>query len=114
MFTRESKTSTQLSTNKTFIKLKITNKIDNKVCNTIILLLFLTYERGTLKKVKRIINESDVKVAMRPVRTIDQIFPSLKDPNNLEEKSCVVYNVPCSDCNFVYIGQTKRDVKSRH
>ena len=50
---------------------------------------------------------------MRPVRTIGQILPSPKDQHNPEEKSCVVYQVPCSDCNFVYIGQTKRDLKSR-
>ena len=49
---------------------------------------------------------------MKPVRTIDQILPP-KDPHNPKEKSCVVYQVPCSDCNFVYIGQTKRKLKSR-
>ena len=46
---------------------------------------------------------------MRPVRTIGQNLPASKDPHNPEEKSCVVYQVPCSECNFVYIGQTKRD-----
>ena len=50
---------------------------------------------------------------MRPVRTIGQILPPPKDPLNPEEKSCVVYQVLCSDCNFVYIRQTKRDLKSR-
>ena len=50
---------------------------------------------------------------MRPVRIIGQILPSPKDPHNSEEKSCIVYQVPCSDCNFVYIGQTKRDLKLR-
>jgi len=34
-------------------------------------------------------------------------------PQTCEEKSCIVYQVPCSDCEFVYIGQTKRDLKSR-
>ena len=69
--------------------------------------------QGTAGKVRRILNEAGVKVAMRSVRTIGQILPSPKDPQNPEEKSCVVYQVPCSDCNFVYIGQTKRELKSR-
>ena len=50
---------------------------------------------------------------MKPVRTIGQILPSPKNPHNPEEKSCVLYQVPCSYCNFVYIEQTKRDLKSR-
>ena len=52
-----------------------------------------------------------MKIAMKPVRTIGQILPSSKDPHNPEKKSCVVYQVPCSDLNFVYIGQTERDLK---
>ena len=73
----------------------------------------IPYIQGTSEKVRRILNEAGVKVDMRPVRTIGQILPFPKDPHNPEEKSCVVYQVPCSDCNFVYIGQTKRDLKSR-
>ena len=50
---------------------------------------------------------------MKPVCTIGQILPSPKDSLSLEEKSCLVYQVPYFDCDFVYIGQTKRDLKSR-
>ena len=71
----------------------------------------IPYIQGTSEKV-RILNEAGVKVEMKPVRTNGQIFPS-EDPHNLEEKSCVVYQVSCSDSNLVYIGQTKRDLKSR-
>ena len=53
------------------------------------------------------------KVAMKPIHTIGRILPSLKDPLTLEEKSCLVYQLPCFDCDFVYIGQTKWDHKSR-
>ena len=60
--------------------------------------------QGTSEKVRRILNEAGVKVAMRPVRIIGQVLPSSKDPHSTEEKNCVVYQVPCSDCNFVYIG----------
>ena len=54
-----------------------------------------------------------MKVAMKPIHTIGRILPSPNDPLTLEEKSCLVYQVPCFDCDFVYIGQTKRDLKSR-
>ena len=50
---------------------------------------------------------------MRPVHTIGRILPSPTDPHNPEEKNCVVNQVACSKCNFVYIGQTKQDLNSR-
>ena len=50
---------------------------------------------------------------MKPIHTIDGI-PSLpKYPLTLEDTNCFVYQVPCFDCNFVYIGQAKWDIKSR-
>ena len=64
-------------------------------------------------KIQRIQNEVGVKVAMKPDLTIRKLLPSLKDPLDNSEKSCLVYQVPCRDCSFVYIGQTKRDLKSR-
>ena len=53
------------------------------------------------------------KVVMKPVHTIGRILPSPKDPLTLQEKSCLVYRVPCFGCDFVHIEQTKRDLKSR-
>ena len=50
---------------------------------------------------------------MRPFHTIGQTLPSPKDPTSPDEKSCLIYQVPCSNCEFVYIGQTKRDLKTR-
>ena len=73
----------------------------------------IPYIQGTSEKIRRVLNEAGVKVAMKPIHTIGRILPSPKDPLTLEEKSCLVYQVPCFDCDFVYIGQTKRDLKSR-
>ena len=69
----------------------------------------IPYIQGTSEKIRRVLNEAGVKVAMKPIHTIGRILPSPKDPLTLEEKSCLVYQVPCFDCDFVYIGQTKRD-----
>ena len=51
--------------------------------------------------------------AIKLVHTIGRITPSPKDSLTFEEKSCLVYQVPCFDCEFVYIEQAKRDLKSR-
>ena len=66
-----------------------------------------------MEKVRRILIKAGVKVAMRRGCTIGQILHSPKDPYNPEEKSYAVYHVLCFDYNFVYIGETKRDFKSR-
>ena len=73
----------------------------------------IPYEQGTSEKIKRVLNEAGMEVAMKPIHTNGRILPSPKDPLTLEENSCLVYQVPCFDCDFVYIGQTKRDLKSR-
>ena len=50
---------------------------------------------------------------MKPIRTIGQYLPSPKDPIATDEITCIVYEVPCKDCDFVYVGLTKRDLNSR-
>ena len=50
---------------------------------------------------------------MKPSKTIGNIPTSTKDPIAEHEKSRLVYKIPCADCEFVYVGQTKRDLKSR-
>ena len=49
---------------------------------------------------------------MKPHLTIRKLLSSLKEPLDNSEKSCLVYQVPCRDCSFVYTGQTKHDLKS--
>ena len=42
-------------------------------------------------KILRVLNEVGVKVAMKPHLTIRKLHPSLKDPLDNSEKSCLVY-----------------------
>ena len=69
--------------------------------------------QGTTEKIRRILNKVGVKVAMKPIRTIGQYLPSPKDPITTDKITCVVYEVPCKNRDFVYVGQTKRDLNSR-
>ena len=73
----------------------------------------ILYVHGTSERIGCILNEAGVKVAMKPVKTIGNIHTSSKDPIAEHEKSRLVYKIPCADCEFVYVGQTKRDLKSR-
>ena len=65
------------------------------------------------EKIRRILNEAGLKVSFTPVKTIGNFLTVPKDPIQEHEKSQLVYKIPCADFEFVYIGQTKRDLKSR-
>ena len=73
----------------------------------------LPYIKDVSDKIKRILLETGVQVAFKPFLTTGRLLPSLKDEINHNKKSSLVYEVPCQNCAFVYIGQTKRDLKSR-
>ena len=73
----------------------------------------ISYIQGVSDKIQRALNEIEVKVAIKPHLIMRKLFPSLKDFLDNSEKSCLVYQVPCRDCSFVYVGQTKHDLNSR-
>ena len=50
---------------------------------------------------------------MKPIGTIGQYLPSPENPITTNEITCIVYEVPCKDCDFVYVGQIKRDLNFR-
>ena len=90
-----------------FLDVKVSRNLDNTLWTNI-------YQKPTHRnRYLRVLNGVGVKVALKPLLTIGKFLPSLKDPLVAEEKSCLVYEVPCKDCSFIYIEQTKRDLKSR-
>ena len=64
----------------------------------------------------RIINtfkDFNFKFALKNIKTVDRLFTKTKDPVPTLERSAVVYNIKCSDCQLEYIGQTSQTLKSR-
>ena len=64
-------------------------------------------------KIQHVLNDVGVRVAMMPFVTMGKSLPSPKDPLDVNKIRGIVYQVPCHDCPFVYIGQTKQDLKSQ-
>ena len=60
----------------------------------------LPYIKGVSDKIMRILLETGVQVAFKPFLTIGRFLPSLKDEINYNEKSNLVYEVPCQNCPF--------------
>ena len=73
----------------------------------------MPYIQGISDQIKRILNSVDVKVAFKPHITINSFLPKPKDPIPTNEKYGLVYQIPCKDCKFKYIGETKRTHKDR-
>ena len=75
--------------------------------------LTLPYISGLSEAIKRILGPLDIKVAFRPHSTLRRQLVHPKDPVPLDQRTGVVYQIPCSECPKVYIGQSGRTLKQR-
>ena len=74
----------------------------------------LPYVQGVSEKIGRILNQQKVEVACKPQQTINSLFPRSKDlDDSYRQKSGIVYKISCTQCHFVYYGQTERSLKTR-
>ncbi|XP_078357438.1 uncharacterized protein LOC144642347 [Oculina patagonica] len=74
----------------------------------------LPYVQGISEKIGRILKQQEVKVAYKPLKTVNSLFPRPKAQNDVDRpKSGVVHRIGCTSCNFVYYGQTERALKTR-
>ena len=73
----------------------------------------LPYIQGTAEIIKRVMQNVGIAVAFKPIKTIKNFLPNIKDPLKEEEKTGIIYKIPCKDCKFCYIGQTGRSLVTR-
>ena len=73
----------------------------------------IPYVRGLSEAIKCLLSCVDIRVLHRPHTTLHHELVHHKDPSPIAEKSGVVYSIPCSTCNEVYIGQTGRHLETR-
>ena len=79
-------------------------------------ILCLPYVRGITEKIEQVcknISSVKVKLISRPYRTIRQTLVNVKNKIPDERKTGVIYEIPCQDCDCVYIGETGRTLKKR-
>ena len=66
------------------------------------------------EQIGRILKQQKVKVAYKRQQTINSLFPHPKErEDSHRQKSGLVYKINCTQCNFVYSGQTERSLKTR-
>ena len=70
----------------------------------------IPYVKGVSERVRRILN---IKTAFKPVQTLGNIFKKPKDRPTKEQLKGIVYKVTCRTCSFTYVGECRRNWKSR-
>lgn len=71
------------------------------------------YINGLTQMIRRILEDDDHKIATYNNNTSRILFSKLKDKIEMKDKTNVIYEIPCSDCDGVYIGQTKQNLEKR-
>ena len=75
--------------------------------------LTLLYISGLSETVRRVLSPLDIKVFFRPLHTLRHQLVRPKDPVPMDQRTGVVYQIPCSESPKVYIGQSGRSLKHR-
>ncbi len=66
----------------------------------------LPYINGVTDALRRILQKQNIRVTTKPLKTLQRIFPTPKHQVPPEQRINVVYNIPCSDCSWSYVGET--------
>jgi len=75
--------------------------------------LSLPYISGLSEKISGTFREHNITVAHKGYNLLKSNFSKLKSKIPKDKKSHVIYEIPCKDCEGVYIGQTSQYLKNR-
>lgn len=92
------KTDNQRKTNVT--------KQQNRYCK-------IPYVQNLSERLARDLRDDNISIAFKNENTTKRLFSKLKTPTPRDLESNVIYKIPCSQCEGVYIGQTSRYLKTR-
>ena len=76
----------------------------------------LPYISGITDALRRILQKQNIRVTSvttKPLKTPQRMFPSPKHQIAPEQRTNTVYNIPCSDCPWSYVGETGRSEKCK-
>ena len=71
------------------------------------------YVHSFTEKIQRIFTKHGVATVVKPQTTLRQVLVHPKDKVEKQKKAGVVYKIPCSQCEKVYIGETGRQLGTR-
>ena len=75
--------------------------------------LHLPYMRGVSERIERKCRHLGIRTTFKSKGTLREALVQTKDPQPEWKKKGVVYQVPCAECESVYIGETGRKLEKR-
>lgn len=91
---------------------KIKNK-NNNIIQTTKKYYKIPYIPELSQKLKRTLKTDNKELVFYNMKTVGLLYSRIKDPNKKEQTSGLIYEIPCLDCDKVYIGQTKQYLNNR-
>ena len=73
----------------------------------------LPYIKGCSERISRVLKRFNIKSHYKPLNKLSNIFGLPEDPVEQSKKCGVVYEVPCGDCDRVYVGQAGNSLETR-
>ena len=73
----------------------------------------IPYIKNISETATRILRKGDVSVAHKPLNTLRMNLMHVKDKRSKQNKTGVVYSIPCQNCDERYIGETSRLLGTR-
>ena len=70
----------------------------------------IPYIRGTSETIARILRPYNIRVAHKPMFTLQRLLTNVEDKDEPEDRPGAVYKIKCSDCQATYIGETGRNL----
>ena len=71
------------------------------------------YISGITDTLRCTLLKQNIRVTTRPLKTLQRMFSSSKHQVPPEQRTSVIYNIPCSDCPWSYVGETGRSFQTR-
>jgi len=76
-------------------------------------LWFHAYINWISQPLTRLLQKHDIRVVSKPVKTLQQAFPSPKSQPSIELQLNVVYKISFAHCPWSYVGETGRSFETR-
>ena len=73
----------------------------------------LPYINGISQPLTRLLRKHDIRVVNKPLKILQQEFPSPKSRPPIDLQPNVVYKISCADCPWSYVGETGRCFETR-